>query len=142
MPPTPDGQLKFNRDLPFLHTIKHSESGDEFSIPIVDYNHTQWTSADKIPQSLVEEIDTVIKGIYGPDAAKDLKPHTYRLCWLVNPTAIVSETRPIDNNVLTGTPQRRTKISLSPLTPAAPTYSLLLQDHGMDINIYRSLGNM
>ena len=83
MPPTPDGQLKFNRDLPFLHTVQHSESGDEFSVPIVDYNHTQWTSADKIPHSLVEEIDIVIKGIYGPEAAKDLKPHTYRLCWQV-----------------------------------------------------------
>lgn len=84
MPPTAKGELKFNRDVSFLNTIRDPVSGDEFSTPIIDHNHTQWTSGDQIPAKLRDEIDIVISGIFGPEAAKNLRPNTYRLCWYID----------------------------------------------------------
>ena len=78
MPPTPDRQLKFIRDVPFRNTINHPESSQSFSVPLTSVERSQWTSSDKMPSSIKTEIDMVLNGIYG---AKGLRPDTYRFCW-------------------------------------------------------------
>lgn len=80
MPPTPDLQLKFIRDVPFRNTIDHPESRQSFSVPLTSIERSQWTSSDKIPSSIKTEIDMVLNGIYGKEA-KGLRPDTYRFCW-------------------------------------------------------------
>ena len=78
MPPTPDRQLKFIRDVPFRNTIDHPESSQSFSVPLTSIERSQWTSPDKMPSSIKTEIDIVVHGIYG---AQGLEPDMYRLCW-------------------------------------------------------------
>lgn len=80
MPPTPDGQLKFIRDIKFANTVNHSTTGEEMMIPMLGKQLSQWTQPEAIPSGLREEIATVMKGIYGKHA-QDLKPATYRFCW-------------------------------------------------------------
>lgn len=79
MPPTPDRQLKFIRDVPFRNTIDHPESRQSFSVPLTSVERSQWTSSDKMPTSIKAEIDMVLNGIYGE--AKGLRPDMYRFCW-------------------------------------------------------------
>ena len=79
MPPTPNRQLKFIRDVPFRNTIYHPESSQSFSVPLTSIERSQWTSSDKMPSSVKTEIDMVVNGMYGE--AKGLRPDMYRLCW-------------------------------------------------------------
>lgn len=88
MPPTSDNQLKFIRDIPFRNTIDHQVSGQRISVPFTSMDRSQWTSPDNMLQGLKDEIATVINGIYGKEG-KDLKPHTYRLCWYVSSVVIL-----------------------------------------------------
>ncbi|KAL9108761.1 MAG: hypothetical protein Q9227_006557 [Pyrenula ochraceoflavens] len=84
MPPTPDGKLKFNRDIPFTNTVTHSPSGHEISVPLIRPSSHQYLSPSELSStypSLFSEVNTVISGIYGPDSLEQLKPTTYRLCW-------------------------------------------------------------
>ena len=78
MPPTPDRQLKFIRDVPFRNTIDHPESGQLFSVPLTSIERSQWTSSDKMPSSIKTEIDMVLNGIYGHIG---FRPDMYRFCW-------------------------------------------------------------
>ena len=80
MPPTPDRQLKFIRDIPFKNTIHHAASGQSFSIPLTDAERSQWTSPPKIPTGIRDEISTVMNGIYGKQV-HGLQPSTMRFCW-------------------------------------------------------------
>ena len=81
MPPTPEGYLKFIRDIPLANTVEHRASKTKMSITPAAKELTQWTSPDTIPTTLQEEIETVISGIFGPTAEKELKPDQLRLCW-------------------------------------------------------------
>ena len=80
MPPTPNGQLKFIRDVPFRNTVYHSASDHCFSVPLTSTERSQWTSPSDMPSKIRKEIDTVLNGIYGREA-KGLKPDFYRFCW-------------------------------------------------------------
>ena len=80
MPPTPDGQLKFIRDVTFKNTVEHAASGQMISVPVISTERSQWTSPQTIPAGLREELAIVMKGIYG-NQAQDLKPDTFRICW-------------------------------------------------------------
>jgi hypothetical protein len=81
MPPLPDGQMKFIGDIPFQNTVDHVESGQRFSVPFTTTELSQWTSPESTLKGIREEVADVIRDIFGRDAAEDLKPHTYRLCW-------------------------------------------------------------
>ncbi|KAL8748414.1 MAG: hypothetical protein Q9184_007320 [Pyrenodesmia sp. 2 TL-2023] len=81
MPITPNGQMKFIRDVTWKNTIKHHESGQSLSVPITTPSRSQWSSPSDIPMGLREEIDTVVKGIYGEEEGKKLQPNTLRMCW-------------------------------------------------------------
>ena len=80
MPPTPDRQLKFIRDVPFRNTLYHPASCQSFSVPLTSTERSQWTSPESMPSSIKKEIDTVLNGIYGKNG-KGLRPNTYRFCW-------------------------------------------------------------
>ena len=80
MPPTPDGELKFIRDVKFAHTVTHPKTGEEMMVPMTGKKTSQWTKPEEMPSGLREEISTVIKGIYG-SRAEGLEPAKYRFCW-------------------------------------------------------------
>ncbi|KAL9032220.1 MAG: hypothetical protein Q9180_006622 [Flavoplaca navasiana] len=80
MPPV-DGLLKFISDVSIKNTVLHPASGQYISIPFTDKTKSQWTSPEDIPRKLREELDDVIKNIYGKKAADDLKIIIMRLCW-------------------------------------------------------------
>lgn len=82
MPPTPKGQLKFIRDIPFKHTSHHDASGKDFSVPFTSTERSQWTSPEEMPVGIKDEIATVMKGLYGKEL-EGLEPSTYRFCWCV-----------------------------------------------------------
>jgi len=82
MPPTPDKQLKFIRDMPLRNTVHHAASGQKISVPFIDKARSQWTSRENMPAQLVGEVDNVMNGCYGKEI-KGLKPSHYRLCWSV-----------------------------------------------------------
>lgn len=83
MPPTPNRQLKFIRDVPIRNTIYHPVSNQSFSVPLTSTERSQWTSPDNMPSGIRKEIDTVLNGIYGKEA-KGLRPDVYRFCWYVS----------------------------------------------------------
>lgn len=83
MPITPDGQMKFIRDVTWKNTVKYENSEQAISIPITTPARSQWTSPENIPLGLREEIETVVKGIYGQEEGKRLMPNTLRMCWQV-----------------------------------------------------------
>ena len=80
MPPTPNRQLKFVRDVPFRNTVYHPASNQSFSVPLTSTERSQWTSLDNMPGGIRREIDTVLNGIYGKEV-KGLRPDVYRFCW-------------------------------------------------------------
>ena len=80
MPPV-DGLLKFISDVSIKNTVLHPASGQYISVPFTDKMKSQWTSPEDIPRKLREELDSVIKNIYGEKEADDLKTTTMRLCW-------------------------------------------------------------
>ena len=80
MPITPDGQMKFIRDVTWKNTVDHPASGQSFSVPLTTPDRSQWTSPEKIPLGLREEVEMVVKGIYGADGTS-LMPNTLRMCW-------------------------------------------------------------
>ncbi|KAK4697607.1 hypothetical protein P7C71_g492, partial [Lecanoromycetidae sp. Uapishka_2] len=83
MPPTPDQQLKFIRDMPLKNTVYHAASDQEISVPFTDKFRSQWTTREHMPTQLVREIDTVMKGCYGKEVDGQ-QPSHYRLCWCVD----------------------------------------------------------
>ena len=80
MPPTPEGELKFIRDIKFANTVTDEKSGKQMLVPLTGKYTSQWTDPEKVPLGLREEIRTVIKGIYGKHGT-DLTPAKYRFCW-------------------------------------------------------------
>jgi hypothetical protein len=80
MPPTPKDQLKFIRDMPFKHTVDHPASGQRISVPFTNKERSQWTTPDKMPTSIKNEIATVMDGIYGKQV-EGLKVDDIRFCW-------------------------------------------------------------
>ncbi len=80
MPPTPDGELKFCRDVSFTNSVKHPVSGQTISVPPITSGKTQWTAPENVPSGLREELYTVMKGIYGKEA-EGMNLDTFRLCW-------------------------------------------------------------
>ncbi|KAL8934656.1 MAG: hypothetical protein Q9216_005797 [Gyalolechia sp. 2 TL-2023] len=82
MPITPDGQLKFIRDVPWKNTVRHHESGQAISIPPTTASESQWTAPETFPAGLREEISIVVKGIFGAEEeALQLTPNSFRMCW-------------------------------------------------------------
>ncbi|KAL8759836.1 MAG: hypothetical protein Q9199_000483 [Rusavskia elegans] len=79
MPPV-DGLLKFISDISFKNTVLHPESGQHISVPFTDKMKSQWTSPENIPSELKEDLDDVMKSLYGEKASR-LKTTTMRLCW-------------------------------------------------------------
>ncbi|KAL8712441.1 MAG: hypothetical protein Q9220_003289 [cf. Caloplaca sp. 1 TL-2023] len=79
MPPT-DGLLKFVSEVSFINTVHHDQSGQDISLPMLDPASSQWTLPEKMPRALREDLDDVMNGIYGQQAA-GLKPSSYRICW-------------------------------------------------------------
>ncbi|KAI9871194.1 MAG: hypothetical protein M1830_004434 [Pleopsidium flavum] len=80
MPPTPDGELKFCRDVSFTNSVKHPASGQTISVPPITSGKTQWTAPENISSELREELYTVMGGIYGK-GAEGMNLDTFRLCW-------------------------------------------------------------
>ena len=81
MPIGPEGQMKFIRDVTWKNTVEHKKSGQLLSVPITTPTRSQWTHPQDIPIGLREEIDTVVKGIYGEEEGTRLIPKTLRMCW-------------------------------------------------------------
>jgi hypothetical protein len=81
MPPTPEGQLKFVGHIPFQNSVDHMESGQRFSVPLTTTDRSQWTSAKAVPKGIREEVESVVRDIFGREAVENLQPDTYRLCW-------------------------------------------------------------
>ncbi|KAL8849899.1 MAG: hypothetical protein Q9221_005165 [Calogaya cf. arnoldii] len=79
MPPV-DGLLKFISEISFKNTVFHPESGQHLSVPFTDKIKSQWTSPENIPLELREDLDDVMKALYG-EKASHLKTTTMRLCW-------------------------------------------------------------
>jgi hypothetical protein len=78
MPPTPDGLLKFCRDVSFTNNVHHEASGQTFSIPPPGADQNTWTG--DVQQGLKDEISDVMMQIYGKDAeAFEFK--SFRICW-------------------------------------------------------------
>lgn len=82
MPPTPDGELKFCRDLSFTNPIHHPASGQTISVPSFIRRETQWTTPANVPPALRQELYGVMRGIYGHEA-DGLALESFRLCWYV-----------------------------------------------------------
>lgn len=80
MPPTPQGQLKFIRDVPFRNTVYHPASDQLLSVPLTSAERSLWTSPDNMPSGIRKEVDMVLNGIYGKEV-KGLRPDVYRFCW-------------------------------------------------------------
>ena len=80
MPPTPQRQLKFIRDVPFRNTVYHPASNQSLSVPLISAERSLWTSPENMPKGIRKEVDTVLNGIYGKEV-KGLRPDVYRFCW-------------------------------------------------------------
>lgn len=80
MPPTPQGQLKFIRDVPFRNTVHHPASDQSLPVPLTSTKRSLWTSPENMPSGIRKEIDMVLNGIYGKEV-KGLSPNVYRFCW-------------------------------------------------------------
>ncbi|KAL8952946.1 MAG: hypothetical protein Q9222_001165 [Ikaeria aurantiellina] len=78
--PATDGLLKFVSEVSFTNTVHHDQSGQDMSLPVIDPATSQWTSPETVPRALREDLDNVMKDIYGKQAA-GMKPSTYRICW-------------------------------------------------------------
>ena len=83
MPITSNDQMKWIRDVSWKNTVDHTTSGQKFSVPLTTAAGSQWSAPEDIPLGLRQEIETVIKGMYGDDS-KDLMPNTMRMCWYVS----------------------------------------------------------
>jgi len=81
MPPTPDGYLKFIRDIPLANKLFHPASQTYISVAPESAEGTEWTAPENLPKVLRDEMTTVIAGIFGPEAARELVPQHLRLCW-------------------------------------------------------------
>ena len=79
MPPV-DNLLKFISDISFENTVLHPESGQQISVPFTDERRSQWTSPENIPSELKEDLDNVMKSLYGKKASR-LETTTMRICW-------------------------------------------------------------
>jgi hypothetical protein len=82
MPPTPDGELKFCRDLSFTNSIHHPVSGQSISVPSYIGGETQWTAPANVHPAFRQELYGVMRGIYGHEA-DGLTLDSFRLCWCV-----------------------------------------------------------
>ncbi|CAD6573946.1 MAG: hypothetical protein ASARMPREDX12_006334 [Alectoria sarmentosa] len=80
MPPTPQRQLKFIRDVPFRNTVYHPASDQSLSVPLTSTERSLWTSPENMPSGIRREVDTVLNGVYGTKV-KGLRPDVYRFCW-------------------------------------------------------------
>ncbi|KAL8890837.1 MAG: hypothetical protein Q9215_002063 [Flavoplaca cf. flavocitrina] len=81
LPITPDGQMKFIRDVPWKNTVKHQASRQSISVPLTTPARSQWSKPSELPKGLREEIGMVIKGIYGETQGSQLVPQRMRMCW-------------------------------------------------------------
>ena len=76
-PPTSEKVMKFCRDISFSNFYKHAESGRVISTPPLDQEDEGQPST---PQRLKDEIQIVMKGIWGR-RAKCMEIDCYRICW-------------------------------------------------------------
>ena len=81
MPPTPDGCLKFIRDISLANHVYEPRSHTRISVTPAEKMFTEWTAPTNLPSALRTEIEMVIAGIFGSKAAEELKPERLRLCW-------------------------------------------------------------
>ena len=77
MPSTPDGLLKFCRDVSFSNMVAVTEYGKTYSVPPDAEEYDQWS----VPDKLKEEIRSVQQGLYGHELAKEFRTANYRICW-------------------------------------------------------------
>lgn len=75
IPPNPENELKFWRDVSFRNTVHH-HSGQNISMPPTDPDYGQW----EVPKTLRDELDSVTKAIFG-GASQDFHITNYRMCW-------------------------------------------------------------
>ncbi|KAL9055150.1 MAG: hypothetical protein Q9162_003728 [Coniocarpon cinnabarinum] len=78
IPMNKEGLLKFNYEVSFTNTFMHEASSQEISIPPTKDSQTTW--GQDVPQGLKDEVLTVVKNIYGPDAP-GLEIGSFRMCW-------------------------------------------------------------
>ncbi|KAL8714148.1 MAG: hypothetical protein Q9220_001876 [cf. Caloplaca sp. 1 TL-2023] len=78
MPPTPDGLLKFCRDVSFTHNIYHTASGQTISVPPSPPSQSTWSQ--DVPPGLKEEAFNVMTQTYGKEV-EGLEFESYRMCW-------------------------------------------------------------
>ena len=76
MPPTADGLIKFNRDLPWRNTQHHEASGKNISAPPPAPDYGQWSPSE----GMKREVQMSAKGIFG-SLIDGLEWETYRQCW-------------------------------------------------------------
>ena len=76
-PPTPEKVMKFCRDISFSNFYKHAESGQMISTPPLDQEDE---GQSNVPLGLKDEIQTVMKGIWGKQA-EGMEIDSYRICW-------------------------------------------------------------
>lgn len=115
MPPTPQRQLKFIRDVPFRNTVYHPASGQSISVPLTSIERSRWTSPENMPSGIREEVGRVLNGIYGKEI-KGLRPDVYRFCWYASVHKEEPTTAFLTNN--TGMELLRTTIGTSVRTLA------------------------
>ena len=77
MPSTPDGLLKFCRDVSFSNMVGVTEYGTTHSVPPYAEEYDQWS----IPEKLKDDIRSVQRGLYGEKLAEEFHIANYRICW-------------------------------------------------------------
>ena len=69
--------MKFCRDISFSNFYKHAKLGQMISTPPFEQENEGQSNA---PKALRDEIQTVMKGIWGRQA-DGMEVDSYRICW-------------------------------------------------------------
>ena len=69
--------MKFCRDISFSNLYKHNELGQIISTPPLEQKDE---GQSNVPKGLRDEIQTVMKGIWGRQA-DGMAIDSYRICW-------------------------------------------------------------
>lgn len=75
IPPNPENELKFWRDVPFKNTVKH-HSGRLISMPPDGQHQGQWN----VSPAMRSEVEAVGKGVFGA-LVKTYQIQEHRICW-------------------------------------------------------------
>ena len=82
MPPTPDGLLKFCRDVGFTNNTYHEASQQRISIPPTPATQSTWSN--DAPEALKQEVRDIMTKTYGQEI-EGFTFESYRMCWYVKP---------------------------------------------------------